>query len=95
MCSDADYEPLDEEGQVSTVSTTSCHNITIVDDDLVESPEDLQVNLRNVFNVAGVQQTPNVARVIVKDTDGKSTYSLGAGFSHTPTTTLYSCSSWF
>ena len=71
---DDDYEPLAEEGHITAASNISCHNITIVDDDLVESPEDLQVNLHNVFNVAGVQQTPNTTRVTIKDTDGKSMF---------------------
>ena len=68
----ADFEPLMEgEGMIEAASTTFCHNITIVDDDLVEAAEQLEVNLLSVFNVAGVQLSPNTTTITIDDDDSK------------------------
>lgn len=69
-CPANDFEPLSEEGQISESNQVYCHDIVIVDDNLVESLEDLRVNLLPVFNVAAVQFAPNVTVVTIDDDDG-------------------------
>ena len=66
-----DFVPLQEEGQITSAQTKYCHNITIVDDDLVEAAEQLEVNLLSVFNVAEVQLNPNTTTITIDDDDSK------------------------
>ena len=47
-----------------------------MEDDLVESPEDLLVNLHPVFNVAEVELAPNITTVTIRDTDGMSSMNI-------------------
>ena len=60
-----------EMGQIEATSTTQCHNIVIVDDNLVEQQEILDVNLVSVYNTATVQLSPNTSRITIEDSDSK------------------------
>ena len=60
-----------EEGVISVSSTHHCHNITFVDDDVVEESEHLQISLVHVFNVATVLLRPNMTTIIIQDDDSK------------------------
>lgn len=61
-----------EGGQVTKSNAESCHTIMIVDDDLIEAPEDLEAALRPVFNVAEVDLSPDLATITIVDTDCKN-----------------------
>lgn len=67
-----DFEPLEEVGEVTASNPEMCHNITIVDDDFIEPPEDLEATLRRVFNVADVNLSPALTTVTIVDADGKN-----------------------
>jgi hypothetical protein len=64
-----DFSPLTEIGQISKNATKTCHNVTIVDDNLVEESENLQVSLKHVFNVANVLHRPNITTITIEDDD--------------------------
>ena len=60
-----------EGGVISVSATQQCHNITVVDDDVVEESEALQISLVHVFNVATVLLRPNMTTIIIQDDDSK------------------------
>ena len=67
-----DFEPLEEEGQITASNPVKCHTITIVDDNFIEPPEDLEATLHPVFNVADVELSPDLSTVTIVDADGKN-----------------------
>ena len=56
---------------IDSTATPHCHNITVVDDDVVEGSEDVQVSLVDVLNVATVLLRPNLTTITVEDDDSK------------------------
>ena len=68
----SDFIALQEEGEITSSASAYCHSLSITEDDLVESPEDLLVNLHPVFNVAQVELAPSNTTVTIRDTDGMS-----------------------
>ena len=73
--SESDYKQLMEQGQIRATATTYCHNITVVDDDLVEPEETLDVYLLNEYNIATVLLSPNTSRITIDDNDCKNFWS--------------------
>ena len=67
-----DFEPLEDLGEVTASNPETCHTITIVDDNFIEPPEDMQATLHPVFNVADVELLPDVTTVTIVDDDGKN-----------------------
>ena len=63
---------MEEEGEITASNPETCHTITIVDDDFIEPPEDLEATLHPVFNVADVDLSPDVTTVTIVDADGKN-----------------------
>ena len=59
------------EGVIEAAATFHCHNITVVDDDVVEGSEDVQVSLIDVDNEATVLLRPNRTTITVEDDDSK------------------------
>ena len=59
-------------GHIEADSTTSCHEIVIIDDHIVEQQEVLDVNLVGVYSTATVLLSPNSSRIIIDDNDSKS-----------------------
>ena len=72
---------MEVEGEITVSNTVKCHNITIVDDDFIEPPEDLKATLHPVFNAANVDLSPDITTVTIVDADGKNigvcTYIVG------------------
>ena len=64
--------PFVEEGVIEISATQQCHNITVVDDDVVEQTEYLQVSLEHGFNVATVLLRPNLTTIRIHDDDSKN-----------------------
>ena len=58
---------------IDSRATYRCHNITVVDDDVVEGTEEVQVGLVDVPNVATVLLRPNHTIITVEDDDSKDT----------------------
>ena len=48
-----------------------CHNLTVVNDNLVESQEELNVSLVEEFNVASVSLSPATATITIQDDDSE------------------------
>ena len=71
---DDDYEPLSEIGEITSREKTRCHNVTIIDDSLVEAEEMLQVRIVEEFNVASVLLSPHTATILIDDTDSKISF---------------------
>ena len=67
-----DFEPLEEEGEITASNPEKCHTITIVDDDFIEPLEYLKATLHPVFNVAAVELSPDITTVTIVDADGKN-----------------------
>ena len=59
-------------GNITNSRTICCHNLTVVNDDIVESEEQLQVDLLMEFNVASVLLAPITANVTIDDADSES-----------------------
>ena len=76
ILTDDDYEPLSEIGEITSREQTRCHNVTIIDDSLVEAEEMLQVRIVEEFNVASVLLSPHTATIFIDDTDSKLSLSL-------------------
>ena len=66
-------KPFVEEGVIDSGATFHCHNVTVVDDDVVEGTEVVQVSLVDVSNVATVLLNPNHTTITVEDDDSKDT----------------------
>ena len=64
-------EQFTEEGIIGLSANVRCHNVTVVDDDVVEGTEVVQVSLVDVPNVANVLLRPNHTTITVKDDDSK------------------------
>ena len=62
-----------EEGVIDSRAIFRCHNVTVVDDNVVEGTEDVQVSLEEVMNVANVLLRPNQTIITVEDDDSKDT----------------------
>ena len=56
---------------IDSLATLHCHDITVVDDDVVEGTEDVQVSLIEVLNVATVLLRPSHTTITVEDDDSK------------------------
>ena len=71
-----DYEPVNEVGEITSRTQTFCHNITIIDDNLVESLEDVDVMIVQEFNVASVFLSPDISTITIDDDDSESKNKL-------------------
>ena len=68
----ADFEVFMEKyGVIRSDREMCCHNVTVVNDDRVESPEELQASLVMEYNVASVILSPDIATITIDDDDSK------------------------
>ena len=63
-------------GEITSSTPTYCHNVSITDDDLVESLEYLEMGIGDDFNVANVSFFPDMSTVTIDDDDSKSNFCL-------------------
>ena len=61
---------------IDSADTVHCHDVTAVDDDVVEGPEEVQVSLVEVPNIATVVLRPNHTTITVEDDDSKDVKCL-------------------
>ena len=71
-----DYDPVNEVGEITSQRQTFCHNITIIDDDLVESLEQVDIMIVEEFNVASVFLSPDISIITIDDDDSESKNKL-------------------
>ena len=70
--SEDDYESFQEaRGEITGLMSQRCHNLTVVDDNLVESQEELRVSLMEEFNVASVSFSPATTTITIQDDDSE------------------------
>ena len=62
---------MDQVFQLSSTQFTYNFNITIVNDDIVEVPEDLFINLTRVTQEGSMEIIHNMATVNIDDDDGR------------------------
>ena len=67
----ADYEVFMKSGVIRSNKEMFCHNVTVVNDDRVESPEELRASLVMEYNVASVILSPDIATITIDDDDSK------------------------